>query len=303
MDYNKLQQCLNALKSKHNITVQSIGTSVLGKNIYAILVENNINYKWAIITAGIHAREHLSCDLVIMIINKYIKQTANYKYNIAFVPLVNPDGATLCTSGVENLSVKQAQKLIDINGGGDFSLFKANANGVDLNNNFDANWNKQFTNKKQPSSQGYYGETPNSEPETQALVSFTEKIQPFITISYHLKGEEIYFDFYQDEKNYKRDKKIAQIFAQSTGYKIKSTQHVSSGGYKDWCVQHLKIPALTIELGNDKFAHPYPQNQINNIFNKNKNIFKCLNKALKIYNRSNTNELYGASSLSSTKSI
>lgn len=284
MDYNSLKKCLNKIKTHPSAKVAVIGKSVLGKNIYAVLCETCKTHPWAIITAGIHAREHLSCDLVIKLVRKFLKDNIDYGYNVAFVPLVNPDGATLAVNNLRGAPKAKKHNLMEINGSADFCLYKANAGGVDLNNNFDANWNRKFTTKNAPSSQGYYGLKPFSEPESKALAKFTKKLKPFITISYHLKGEEIYFDFFQPTWAYNRDQKIAQIFANATGYTIKSTQNGSSGGYKDWCVQKLGIPALTIELGADNFSHPYPKTELKNIYNKNKGVFDCLKTSLTIYN-------------------
>ncbi len=303
MDYYNLQKQILSIKNTKNIKTVVIGKSVLGKNIYAVCCNTEPQNPWVIVTAGIHAREHLSCDLVVKLIHKYIKKNNNYGYNIAFIPLVNPDGATLCINGVTGLCPQVKNKLLAINGSADFSLYKANANGVDLNNNFNALWHKKHTTKTKPSSQGFYGHKPNSEPETQALVKLTNKLKPFITISYHLKGEQIYFDFYQNKKHYLRDSKIAKIFAMSTGYAIKSTQYVSSGGYKDWCVYTLKIPSLTIELGTDKYNHPYPQHQLNSIYQKNEDLFNCLQKSLKIYNLEKYNGTHENSYNLGTKSL
>lgn len=281
MNYNQFENWLKIIDNA-KITKKIIGNSVLGNNIYALMIKNAEKAPWAIITGAIHAREHLSCDLICQFVEDYIKQNIKTSVNLAFVPLVNPDGANLALGEINKLSKKWQKTLKKINGSNDFSLYKANARGVDLNNNFPANWATQFSNKKVPSDSGYYGKHPLSEPESKALAKFTNKIKPFLTISYHLKGEEIYFDFFQDEQRYSRDKAMAEVFAQSTGYKIKSTQKVSSGGYKDWCVLN-KISALTIELGSDKFSHPYPQSEIENIYNKNKNFFENINKCYYIF--------------------
>ena len=278
MELKRLKEFLNIQK---DILVEIIGYSVLGQEIYAIKKEYNKNNRWALITAGMHAREHLATDLICLFLED-LKLIESLPFNIAFVPLVNPDGVELCENGTKNIDSESAKRLIEINGSKDFSLYKANARGVDLNNNWDANWEIHFTNKTKPSSQGYYGEKPMSEPEVIALANFTAKLNPFITVNYHLKGEEIYFDFFQNEEDYERDELIAKIFSQSSGYKIVKTQVVSSGGFKDWCVQKLHIPALTIELGSDKFSHPYPKQELYNIYLKNKNIFNCLENSLKI---------------------
>lgn len=290
MNYLEFENWLNNIRSD-KIKKKIIGKSVLKNNIYALIINNDAKASWVIIAGAIHAREHLSCDLICKFIEDYIRNNIQTDLNLAFVPLINPDGANLATGEIKNISQKRKKLLIKINGGANFSLYKANAHGVDLNNNFPANWEKQFSNKQQPSSSGYYGKYPLSEPESKALAKFTKKIKPFLTISYHLKGEEIYFDFFQDKQRYFVDKQMAKVFASSTGYKIKSTQKVSSGGYKDWCVLN-NISALTIELGDDKYAHPYPKNQLENIYNKNKNFFQDISKCYNIYleNKNGTNE-------------
>ena len=217
-------------------------------------------------------------------IQKLVSEKPYLQFNVAFVPLLNPDGADLCKNGVKNLKKPQKKRLLTINKCENFAFFKANAHGFDINNNFDANWKNKFGKKQKPCSQGFYGKRSFSEPETIAIKSLTEKLKPFLTISYHLKGKEIYYDFFQWGKRRERDRKIAEIFAKSTGYKIVSTESVSSGGYKDWCVKKLRIAAITIELGDDKFSHPYPESEIDSIFEKNEGIFDCLTQALLVYN-------------------
>ncbi len=281
---NFLQQA-----QKQQCKVFSIGKSVLGKQLWAVSISKSKSSPWALVVAGMHAREHLSTDLVCLQISDILSKKYKSNVNICFVPLINPDGADLCLHGADGLPPKEAQKLININGGKNFSLYKANARGVDLNNNFAANWKQHYGDKRNPCSCGFYGYKPLSEPESLALANFTKSINPFITISYHLKGEEIYFDFFQPASTYCRDKRIAQIFAKSTKYKIVSTQGVSSGGYKDWCVQKLGISALTIELGADRFTHPVPHFCIDQIYQKNKYLVDCLNRAYKIYLSKPTN--------------
>lgn len=278
MEISELEQFLNSLRTDFSVT--TIGQSVLGKNLYSVskIVDKDLPY--VLVVAGMHAREHLACDLVCKLIEDCTRENLNY--NICFVPLINPDGVQLCKQDVDGLDEEISQKLVEINRGNNFSLYKANANGVDLNNNWPANWEQRFSNKTFPSSQGFYGYKPLSEPENVALKKLTEKLKPKLVISFHLKGEEIYFDFFQDKNRYKRDRKVAKIFAKSTGYKIKSTEKKSSGGYKDWCVQKLKNTALTIELGKDKFDHPFPKEQLSQIYKKNIKFYENIEKSLKI---------------------
>ncbi|MBQ8468226.1 MAG: hypothetical protein IJ542_00535 [Clostridia bacterium] len=304
MDFFSFESFVKKL-DRNYFNINVVGKSVLKQNIYSISTKFKTKHV-AIITAAIHAREHISCDVVCKMIELLQEQRPILQYNVIFVPLLNPDGANFCKNGLKNADKCLKKHLISINNCENFELFKANANGVDLNNNFDANWHNQFSKRHSPSPQGYYGKRPFSEPETVALKKLTERLRPFLTISYHLKGEEIYYDFFQCGKRRERDKKIAEIFAKNTGYKIVATQSVSSGGYKDWCVQKLKIPALTIELGDDKFSHPYPESEIDNIFEKNKGVFDCISHALLVYNEfgeDNGRKIYEKSSCARKASL
>jgi protein MpaA len=59
---------------------------------------------------------------------------------------------------------------------------RENANGVDLNRNVSYKWN--YIPKSSDNGQ-YSGEAPADQPETQALESFIQTIQPMITIFWH----------------------------------------------------------------------------------------------------------------------
>jgi g-D-glutamyl-meso-diaminopimelate peptidase len=275
MNNTSLKEFLKTQQDFFDIKI--IGKSHLGQEIFAVNKIYDKPSKWVLLTGGIHGRENLSCDFLCHFIKK-LATISQQNFNFSFVPLVNPDGAGIALGELCN------KKIAKLNKGQDIALYKANARGVDLNNNFDALWQEKYTGKQKPSSQGYYGKKPFSENETKALKNWTEKLDLFLCLSYHLKGEEIYYDFFQTGKNYLRDSEIAKIFASSTGYKIKPSQYSSSGGFKDWCVSKLKIPALTIELGSDSFSHPYPKKELDNIINKNKNLFSDIQKAFDVFN-------------------
>ena len=285
MDYVNLQKFLK--KEIKCCEKQIIGKSVLGRNIYSIVFDFGSEYN-VIIQASIHAREHITTDLVVEFIKDVSKNYDFYKGigtpNLVFVPMANPDGVMISCHGLKSVrdnQIKEKLKKINIKND-DFALFKANANAVDLNNNFDAKWGTGKENVTEPAFHGFIGSYPESEPETQALVKLTEKIKPCFTISFHSKGEEIYWDFFQNSKQRKRDRNIAKLFAKSTGYKIKSTEKTSSGGYKDWCVQKFKIPSITVEVGDDNLSHPISPKFLPEIYNKNKNVIKLLSEVVKI---------------------
>ena len=306
MNSFKLEEFLKQ-EIKHS-KIEIIGKSVLEKPIYAVVFDFGNPYSM-IIQAAIHAREHITCDLVCKMIKEISDNFDKYKKqkmpNLVFVPLSNPDGADIATLGLKAVKSRNRRKfLLEINNQNkDFSLYKANANGVDLNTNFDARWGTGKANLFYHSPHGFVGEIANSEPCTKALITLTEKIKPIFTISYHCKGEEIYYDFFARKENLKRDKKIAKIVKSATHYKIVSAQNSSSGGYKDWCIEKLNIPAVTIEVGSDKLSHPLGENCLEKIWKQNKNLLKKFSKIAKEYEHGRKSEIHEKSTCSCEKSI
>lgn len=241
-----------------------IGKSLFKRNIYAVKLGQGSPV--GIAQYAIHGREYITARLAFAHYSRGI-----FQGSLWLLPLVNPDGALLSERGIN--SVKNAARkarLLALNGSEDFSLWKANGRGVDLNVNFPARWGKGVKNVRFAGSENFIGETPFSEPETLALMRFTEQIRPNYTLSYHTKGEEIYWYFNQSDGACNRDRGLAEILSRSTGYKIAFASG-SVGGYKDWCIEKFGIPAFTIETGRDEWAHPLKEEALKEIIERNGN--------------------------------
>ena len=233
-----------------------IGVTENGELIPFFTVKKT-DYPVVIAQYAIHAREYITTYLAIMQAKDFAAR--GKKGTVYFIPAVNVDGIV--------------QAIYDDGN------YKANARGVDLNVNFDANWGQGEKNVGRKAPENYIGERPFSEAETRALRDFTLKIMPDITVSYHSKGEEIYWEFFQSDKARSRDLIIAKAVSAAAGYPLKSAGR-SAGGYKDWCVQKLGIPALTIEVGSDLLSHPIGKEHAEEIFLKNKDVFNVLTEVL-----------------------
>ena len=206
-------------------------------------------YPVIIVQYAIHAREYITTYLALKQIKEFYK---NGKHgSVFFIPAVNIDGIAIA---------------LNCN-----PLYKANANGVDLNVNFPARWGTGKSNVKVRGDMNYIGKRPFSESETNALRHFTLKNKPNATISYHSKGEEVYWEFFQRGSIRERDYLLGQRISEVTGYKLKSTPD-SAGGYKDWCVESLRIPAYTIEVGSDELSHPIGKEHLKSVFLKNRKV-------------------------------
>lgn len=249
-----------------------IGKSVLGRKLYAFKIGDGSPV--GIAQYAIHGREYVTSHLAL----KHF-ECGVFKGSFWLVPLANPDGALLSQVGLASVKGQKERKtLLSLNGGSeDFSLWKANARGVDLNVNFAARWGTGAKNVFKAGAENYIGEKPFSEPETLALKNFTKKIKPDYTVSYHTKGEEIYWYFYQSMRTCPRDKSLALSLSRSTGYPLAYAKG-SAGGYKDWCIQAFNIPSFTIEAGDDQLCHPLGEEAIEDIIKKNENTLYDLSK-------------------------
>ena len=249
------------------------GKSVLGKNILATHV-GDYSGPQVLIQAGIHAREYITSLLL-------VEQARNLHNNnlvqgggIYFIFLTNPDGAELVLDGLNSVPCDITKQYLTIanNGSENFSQYKANINLVDLNTNFDANWGGVSQNITCPSTEDFIGFYPNIEREVNSLIDFTLKNKPLLTISYHTKGNVIFYGFEgQSQEDLNRDFEIGTRFSELTGYPLILTEN-STGGYKDWCIQKLQIPAYTFEVGDETLPHPLGIETLPEIYNRNKDV-------------------------------
>ena len=249
-----------------------IGKSVFGRNLYAIKLGKGAPV--GIVQYAIHGREYITAKLALSHL-----QNEKIKGSVWVLPLMNPDGALLSQVGLSSVKPKRKKGLLLLNGDRDFSLWKANGRGVDLNVNFDAKWGKGAKNTKILGAENCIGKKPFSEPESLALKKFTLKIRPDYTVSYHTKGEEIYWYFDQSTRTCPRDLRLATVLSGATGYPLAQAKG-SVGGYKDWCIQRLQIPAFTIEAGADSFSHPLDGDALTDILLRNQSALATLSQAV-----------------------
>ncbi|MCL2556076.1 MAG: hypothetical protein FWE03_03530 [Firmicutes bacterium] len=276
--YAKLIDDINYLK-KCGVEVSTIGKSELGQDIPYIHI-GDYSKKQIIVIGAIHARENITALLVMKQAYELALEPSDFDGDVYFIPMLNPDGAILIEGNWDNFNTEKIDRAIEINNGSlDFSLWKANINGVDLNNNFDARFGQGRGQVHYPAPQGYMGEFAFCQKETENLMHFSLKVQPSLTISYHAKGREIYWEFSQKGERRNRDAKIARAAAKHLGYLRVDGDLGSSGGYKDWCIDTLKIPALTIEIIDDKHQHPLTNDLLDEDWEVNRGLIKRL-KAL-----------------------
>ena len=272
MEYGELEQRIKSVSEVFDFF--TVGYSLLSQSIYGAHV-GSYSGKQVIVQCAIHAREWVTALLGVELTN-YLS-SRSFGGGAYFIYNMDPDGIRLVLDGANFVGCeKQRNFLLDVNGGDDFSQYKANANAVDLNVNFDADWGSGAQNRRCPSPESFIGYYPMSEREVNVLADFTRKISPYATISYHTKGEVIYYGFPgQNENSLARDEAVAYRLSAVTGYTPVLTRG-SAGGYKDWCIREFDIPAFTIEVAPASAEHPVGEEYLPELFEQNKNVVSAL---------------------------
>lgn len=269
--------------------IEVIGKSVDGRKIYALKLGKGSTE--ILIHGSHHAREWITTNLVMEMIDNYaynyaksnslggynVKDLLN-KTSIWFVPMVNPDGVTLVQKG--HTSARNPKEVLRINGGStNFSSWKANIRGVDLNRQYPAGWNTIVSNPGKPSTQNYKGPYPLSEPEAKAMYDFTNKHDFKTAVSYHSSGEIIYWNYKQSGARLERDRALAKLISGKTGYSLVPVKsNPSGGGFNDWFLMEKQNPGFTPELSPYVGARPVPLKNFGSIWKQNDTIGLMLAK-------------------------
>ncbi|WP_138753238.1 M14 family metallopeptidase [Paenibacillus sinopodophylli] len=179
------------------------------------------------------------------------------------VPMVNPDGVELSQQGLHETHPYYRQ-LVDWNGGSaQFSGWKANIRGVDLNDQFPAFWEEECKRRgmEGPAPRDYPGPYPLSEPEAAAMARFTDTIDFHRVMALHTQGREIYWNYRDFEPA--ESEQLASKLARVSGYEaVKLTG--SDAGYKDWYIQRYRRPGFTVEAGYGE--NPLPMSKFDSIY-------------------------------------
>ena len=287
--YTILEMNIRALEMVYPfLETGSIGHSALCKKIPYVKIGNGA--KEVFFNASFHANEWITTPVLMKFIENYasayVNQQSIYGHDaktmyqntsIYIVPMVNPDGVDLITGAVQAGSADYARAeaiaaqypSIPFPQG-----WKANANGIDLNLQFPANWEQArdikfaqgFTG---PAPRDYVGPAPLAAAEALAVYRFTLAHNFRLALAYHTQGRVIFWQYldYLPQHSYS----IGRQFAHSSGYALEQTPYASSfAGYKDWFIQESDRPGYTIEAGIG--INPLPISQFETIYAENEGV-------------------------------
>lgn len=239
------------------VYIETIGQSELGRRIPMIRI-GDPNAKYHVLIQGaMHGREYATAWLIMALADHTLLQNDPLLQNVCYhmIPMVNPDGVI----------VSQREKLDDVQYTiyqNDFTSgytgsttshyaqqWKANALGIDLNRNFPSGWEVSLEHT-QPSSERYRGNSPLCAAESKALAQYTCSRHFDATISMHAFGSVLYYQYGDKQPVNKLSYDLALAVQNVTGYTPTRGDGTTGAGYKDWAMDELGIPSITIEIGS-----------------------------------------------------
>ena len=129
--------------------------------------------------------------------------------------------------------------------GRDLSPFRVNADGVDLNRNFDCNWAPKAKWQEKPENAGTAA---FSEPETRAIRDAVKQLSPVAVVFWHSQAGGVFASQCNDGILPKTIESM-NVYAEASGYKPQKVfdAYPVTGAGEDWLASQ-NIPALTVEL-------------------------------------------------------
>ncbi len=281
--YSRMQDDIKSLKVKYTglLHTESLGKTADGRDITLCVAGKSKATHKVLVTGAIHGREYMTSMLVMKLLERELSDMQSGRdSDVAFyvIPMLNPDGVTISQYGVQGLRSAQIRKSVQgilDKEGISAKLWKSNALGVDLNRNFDADWNTLLDDG--PSALRYRGDAPFSEIETKAVKKLVEGNAFEATVSYHVSGSILYWRYKQENSVLQQSQALAESISASSGYALSNTEdeeELEGGGLKDWALMKKGIPSLTIEVGC--LDAPLEIHEWDAIWQRNRDVFRLL---------------------------
>jgi g-D-glutamyl-meso-diaminopimelate peptidase len=275
-----------------HFSYRTIGRSVLGREIYVGVLGNPAAKRQIVVSAAIHAREHMTAMLTMKQLEFYLayyevgdyagQSFADLFEDCCFyvVPMTNPDGVMLSQEGISSVNNAAVRSRLESiyysdkkSGRTDeptlesyLRVWKANARGVDLNRNYDAGWSS-YVGVSAPSASHYKGSSPASEPETEAMVGLIHSLSGIdAVLCIHSQGQVLYWNCGQEEPLQGETHAFANAVSTVNGYKVITAQN-NDASLSDWAALKKGVPSITVETGYG--ACPLPHEQFLSIWREN----------------------------------
>lgn len=223
--------------------------TVIGKSAggYDIVAYNfGQGSKEILFVGGIHGGYEWNTVLVAREMMDWLKANPNVVPNntsVTVIPVLNPDGLyKVVGTANSNFSAKDAPSELSATVAGRF-----NANNVDLNRNFDCDWqaNGVWQNKKVNGGTAVF-----SEPESLAIKNYVEKNKPTAVVVWYSAAGGVYASSCHNGLS-EETKAITKVYADASGYPAYDSFdfYAITGDMVNWLAKN-NIPAVSVLLTN-----------------------------------------------------
>lgn len=280
--YDELLDDLRLLRRRYPsvIKVEMGDTTCQGRPIPIVRFGNPNAPYHIMLTGSIHAREYMSTQLVMAMLEQYARdyRYENYKGHrlheifdsvaLVILPMVNPDGVMISQQGFLGAVTKKA-KLFVLDQEPSYDQIKSNANGVDINRNFRNGFGDGKWINRVPHYFYYSGPYAYSEVESRQMLKTSQEHDYLCFLNYHSSGNVIYYGCMNACDSVNADAlRLATLIQNHTGFKLFGPDSsMPNGSWADEVELYYHRPSMTIEIGT---RNPVPIEQFPVIFNKNR---------------------------------
>ncbi|TSC70441.1 MAG: peptidase M14 carboxypeptidase A [Parcubacteria group bacterium Gr01-1014_46] len=217
-----------------------VGKSVEGRNIEAFKYGSGKTH--LVFVGGVHGGYEWNSIVLAYKFMDYLEANPSAipkNMTVTVIPNANPDGL------FKIIGKEGRFTSLDIPTGVTTSPGRFNANGIDLNRNFDCKWQpKSIWQNKTVSA----GTQPFSEPEAVAIRDFAVNNNPVAIVFWHSQSGAVYAS-QCEEGILPETLSIMNIFAKASGYKAvpEFDAYETTGDSEAWLAK-IGIPSITVEL-------------------------------------------------------
>jgi len=244
------QTQLSGTEKESDLNLENKAESVVGKSVEGrdiVAYHYGVGETEVLFVGGIHGGYEWNTSLVAFEAMDYFKANPNLipiNIKVTIIPVLNPDGLNkvVGTSTRFSLADVPASESVTIPG-------RFNANNVDLNRNFDCDWqtNASWQNKIVSG-----GKTVFSEPESMAIKNYIENKNPQAVIVWYSAAGGVFSSSCHNgvltETNV-----LTNTFAKASGYPAyeEFNYYEITGDMVNWLAKK-GIPAISVLLTNHK---------------------------------------------------
>lgn len=263
--------CELAARYSDIVSVETIGSSVMGRDIYAIVLGRGSHR--VLVGASYHAREYITTNFVMRFVEEYALAYAEGatvdgvdarqmlgSVSFYIIPMINPDGVEIVQKGYDAVGgVDVVARVVagsrDIN----HRSWKANARGVDINRNFDYGWGRKHE-AGFPSPGGYAGPYALSEPEAVAVATYSTRVHPEAVVAFHTQGQALYLSTPDTIAE-----RMADRVCEHTGFSVEPIEE-PYGSFQDYVDHNFNVFYACVELCPYIGQFPYPEGEFESVW-------------------------------------